>query len=47
MPQKQTKDMNEYVKHIQQKLTNDNIDVVMVIPADGPSFGVAPSGTCI
>ena len=47
MPQIHTKEMNQYVKHYQQTLTNDNIDVVIVIPADGPSFGVAPSGTCI
>jgi len=24
----------------------DNIAHVMVMPADGPSFGVAPSGKC-
>ena len=25
----------------------ETIDVTIAIPADGPSFGVAPSGTCI
>jgi hypothetical protein len=27
-------------------LARDNIDVTKVIPADGPSLGVAPSGKC-
>ena len=26
---------------------DDTIEVTIAIPADGPSFGVAPSGTCI
>ena len=26
---------------------DDTIEVTMAIPAEGPSFGVAPSGTCI
>ena len=26
---------------------SDDKAVVIVIPADGPSFGTAPSGTCI
>ena len=25
----------------------DTIEVTIAIPAEGPSFGVAPSGTCI
>jgi len=25
----------------------DTIEVTIPIPADGPSFGVAPSGTCM
>ena len=28
-------------------LVDDTIDVTIPIPAEGPSFGVAPSGTCI
>ena len=27
-------------------VANDNSAVTMVIPAEGPSLGVAPSGTC-
>ena len=30
-----------------QAVSAEAIDVAMVMPADGPSFGVAPSGTCM
>jgi len=28
-------------------IASDSIDVAIVTPAEGPSFGVAPSGTCL
>ena len=34
-------------KVVEGKVIEETIEVTIAIPADGPSLGVAPSGTCI
>jgi len=33
-------------RRIGMPVSTETIEVAMATPADGPSFGVAPSGTC-